>query len=179
MPDKDGIPDSRQVPGALSLGINFLAADRLTLKRHSGGALMLELEDEVVYVDVSCRLAFPISDPGRFLEFRDRGNDVIGMVEHVRDLDRRSLEVLEQELERSYFIPRILAVEEMRRVAGAQRFIADTDRGPATFYVLNPHDDITHLSDGRLRIKDGFGNMYEILPWQLDQTSRDKVERIL
>lgn len=179
MPERTGNGSHSAPPTALALSLKFLDPNRLTLSRHKDGALLLEIKDEVVYIDVTCRLAFPISEPSRFLEFRDHGNKVIGVIDHVRDLDGKSLDVLEQELERSYFIPRVIEVEEMKSDAGAQRFVVETNRGPATFYVLNPHDDITRLSDGRLRLLDGFGNMYEILPWELDEASRDKVERIL
>ena len=170
---------SHDEPEPLALNINFLDPENLRLYRDEEDRLLLEIKDKVVYIDVSCRLAFPISDPTRYLELRDEGGEPIGMVERIAHLDRESRKAFEEEIRRSYFVPRIIRVEEMKRDIGALRFEAETDRGPVKFFVLNAHEDITHLSDGRVRIQDGFKNIYEILPWELDATSRQKVERII
>lgn len=179
MTDADNKVPERRAPAPLELDIEFLDPERVHLRRDRGDRLLLEITDKVVYVDVSCRLAFPITCPGRYMELRDAGGEPIGMIDRVAKLDRESRHAFEEEIRRSYFVPKITRVEEMTRDVGALRFEVETDRGPAKFFVLNPHEDITHLSDGRVRIQDGFKNVYEILPGELDDTSRQKVERII
>ena len=161
------------------LTLEFLDPHSILFTRASSGNLMLEIKDKVVYLDVRIRRAFPVSDPDHFIEVRTRDGTYIGMIESFSALSEHNRGMVAEEIERSYLVPVITAVHEADDKHGSLFLDVATTRGPAKIYVFHPHDDIVHLRDGRLRIKDALGNAYEIRPRLLDSQSLARVERYI
>ena len=70
-------------------------------------------------------------------------------------------EVLTHELERLYFLPKIVRIRGVTEEYGVLRVEVDTDKGPRTFEVRT-REHIRFLPNGRILLRDLDGNRYEI-----------------
>ena len=130
-------------------------------------------------VDVRVRRAFPWSQPGSFISVRDgEGNELL-LIDSLEQLDGARRRVIESALADGSFVPRIVAVEDVDVRFGYQQWTVRTDRGAAQFRVQE-REDIRFLSDGRFRIKDADGTVYEMVSLaDLDEASRRAVEPLI
>ena len=109
--------------------------------------------------------AFPLTGPGAMVSLRDEEGDEIGILDNVARLDPASREVMKGELERSYFMPVISDIVDIREELGVVTWEVETDRGPRTFQVRNVRQSIRKMANRRLVIKDVDGNRYEVRDW--------------
>ena len=144
---------------------NFLidAASMRILKTEKG---RLELHhDGRVQAVGSIVAAFPLTRPGTMVSLRDEEGDEIGVLDSVAQLDAASQEVMREELERSYFMPVIGDILDVREELGVVTWEVETDRGPRTFQVRNVRQNVRKMGNRRLVIKDVDGNRYEVRDW--------------
>jgi hypothetical protein len=165
--------------GGARFTLEFLDPQKITFRRVPSGALMLDIKDYVAYLDVRVKKAFPVTDPDHYIEIRARDWTYLGMIHSFAALDQANQKLITEELEKSYIIPIITSVIELREEHGSLYVSAETTRGPAAIYVFHPHDDIVHLKDRRLRIKDVLDNVYEMRPWLLDPESQEKISKLI
>jgi len=175
-PEFEGLVDAE---GAVRLTLDFIDPETATFERAQSGALMLNIKDKVTYLDVRIRKAFPVTYPEHYIEVRDRDNKYIGMIHSLSALTDENRHRVLEEIEKSYIIPVVTSIQEMRMERGSLQLTVTTNRGPATLYVFHAHENVMHLSDGRLRVTDALENIYEIRPWALDPMSLSHIEKIL
>lgn len=143
------------------------------------GRLVLRRPGRDDVVDVRVRRAFPWSAPDRLISIRDAEGKELLLVDSLEPLDDGRRTILERALADASFVPRITAVEEVDVRFGYQQWKVRTDRGPAEFRVQE-REDIRFLPDGRFRIKDADGTVYEMVSLaELDQASRRAVEPLI
>ena len=95
----------------------------------------------------------------------------------MAELDPSSRQVLEAELERIYFTPRIPRIHSIEVNFRIPKWEVETDRGRRVFEISSSRSDIRALGGGRVLIRDADGNQYEIPDYRrLDQASRVLVE---
>jgi len=129
--------------------------------------------------DVRVRRAFPWSEPSAFVSIRDAEGKELLLIDSLEPLDDRRRSVIERALGDASFIPRITAVQDVDVRFGYQQWKVKTDRGPAEFRVQE-REDIRFLPDGRFRIKDADGTVYELVRLdELDEASRRAVEPLI
>ena len=76
-------------------------------------------------------------------------------------------------------VPRITSIQGLDVRFGYQQWTVTTDRGPIEFRVQE-REDIRFLPDGRFRIKDADGNVYEMPRVdELDEGSRRAIESLI
>lgn len=109
--------------------------------------------------------AFPLTRPARMVSLRDEEGAEIGLLEDVRQLDPDSQRVIREELERSYFMPRITDVFDIREELNVVIWEVETNRGPRKFEVRHVRQNVRRMGRRRLVIKDVDGNRYEIRDW--------------
>jgi len=132
---------------------NLIPDDRGRLKLTRPG------QDDVE--DVRLRRAFPWSGPGKFISIRTHEGKEILLIDDLASLQLDLRTLVEKTLADTSFIPRILSVDRVDTQFGYQEWSVQTDRGPASFRVQE-REDIRFLGDGRFRIKDADGNIYEL-----------------
>ena len=143
------------------------------------GRLVLKRPGKDDVVDVRLRRAFPWSQPGRLVSVRDSEGKELLLIDDLEPLDDGRRRILEQSLGDASFIPRITAVQDVDVRFGFQQWKVKTDRGPAEFRVQE-REDIRFMPDGRFRIKDADGTVYEMVRLEdLDEASRRAVEPLL
>lgn len=153
-----------------------MAADTFALEADEQGRLVLRRPGEEDAVGVQVRRAFPWSDPMRHISVRDADGQEILRIEDLAEVEGPTRRVIEGELARWSFIPRIQRVVSVEVRFGFQQWRVETDRGEIAFRVQE-REDIRFLGDGRFSIKDVDGCVYELPPLdQLDEKSRRAVE---
>ncbi|HHN47020.1 MAG TPA: DUF1854 domain-containing protein [Planctomycetes bacterium] len=174
------IPDTAaQAGGDIRFSIEYLDPETLSFERTPAGTLRLHVRDKACWLDVRIGRAFPVTNPEHYIEVRARDNTSIGMIFALAAISEANRRLVAEEIEKSYVVPIITSIAEMREEQGTLYMAVDTDRGKSVLYVFHPHDDIVHLRDGRLRIKDALDNIYEIRPWMLDQASLKLIDKLV
>ena len=149
------------------------------LDRDEQGRLVLRRPGKDDVVDVRVRRAFPWSARDRYVSIRDGEGKELLLIESLEPLDDGQRRTIEQSLSDASFIPRITPVQDVDVRFGYQQWKVKTDRGPAEFRVQE-REDIRFLPDGRFRIKDADGTVYEMVRLdELDEASRRAVEPLL
>jgi hypothetical protein len=143
------------------------------------GRLVLKRPGKDDVVDVRLRRAFPWSQPGRLVSVRDSEGKELLLIDDLESLDDGRRKTIERWLGDTSFLPRIVSVIDVDVRFGYQQWKVRTDRGPAEFRVQE-REDIRFLPDGRFRIKDADGTVYEMVRLdELDEASRHAVEPLI
>ena len=155
------------------------AVEPFDLSVDEQGRLVLRRPGKEDVVDVRLRRAFPWSKPAGFVSIRDAEGKELILLEDLEQVGGGRRTTMEQWLAGASFIPRIVAVEDVDVRFGYQQWKVRTDRGPAEFRVQE-REDIRFLPDGRFRIKDADGTVYEMVNLsELDEASRRAVEALV
>ena len=152
--------------------MRFLEPDRLQLARTVGRVLTLAVAGEERYEHVDAYRVFPLSDGERWISLRVHGGSEIGIVRRPEQLPEEQRRLLDEELERRYFTPRILTIESLVEKFGESHWRVVTSAGPCRFRVRNDHTQIREIVASALLISDVDGNRYllehrERLPRQI------------
>lgn len=127
----------------------------------SAGVTRMTLENDRSWVKVSVARAFPLSDPDHYLGFLDGGGKDIGLLHDPGLLDGESRRVVDEELEKRYFVPVVERVLSVKEEFGAVYWKVETDRGEKEIVVRNLRDNLQELSSIRVIITDVDGNRFE------------------
>jgi hypothetical protein len=149
-----------------------VATDQVKLQRPDDGADVVLLLNGEHYQIGRIASAFPISSSLNNIAFFNEEGEEIGVMKEVNCLDEQSRQILKEELEKAYFMPRIQAVLRMDESLGVESWTVETDKGERTFEVRDPRRNVRRISGRRVLIKDVDGNRYEVPNWAaLDKKS--------
>lgn len=151
--------------------LEYLDASKVSISRNAFAELVVQLPDGSTHTKVEPVRSFPLSETVRFITLLDSEGDEIGIVEDARKLAPQSQDVLIEELEKRYFMPRITKINSLDGQFGVTLWDVETTQGPVEFGMRTRYDIVT-LGNGRVLIKDADGNRYEIENYnKLDQKS--------
>ena len=140
----------------------------------------MQIADHCCYARVRVVLAFPLSDTRHYLSFVDWNEREIGMVEHLDDLEPETRRIVNEEIRRRYFTPRITRIKRVRWLFGSISFEVETDRGPRSFDIRGRRSNIVAIGPRRYLLTDMDGNRYEIPDVdKLDPSSYSRIEGLL
>ena len=145
----------------------FLDPERIRFFRTGGDAVRLSVADpqigeERTYLSVQIARAFPLSDSERYIGLRDSADKDIGMLLSLDGLAADSKAVVEEELSRRYFLPRVLTINKVKKEYETVTFDVVTDRGPRVYTVQNMRESSQEIQPGRVLITDRTGARFEI-----------------
>lgn len=124
--------------------------------------------------------SFPLTNPDDYLAVRDTtGNrrEEIGLISSIHIFDADTVALLNEELNRRYFIPEITKLYSMKEKYGYHYTEAQTSAGRIKFVLNNPSNNIRSLEDGRILITDTDGNCFCLRdPKKLDKASYRIIE---
>jgi len=156
--------------------LTILNPTHLRICADAFGDLTLEMQNGEVHTAISPVLAFPITTKSHFIILKDKEGEELGIIQNADDLDSKSLNVLNDELKRVYFTPKIILVNAIEERNHIPKWDVETDRGPRVFEIRTSRD-VRVLGDGRILIRDADGNRYEIPDYRkLDNISQAIVE---
>ncbi len=150
---------------------NLIRNDKMQLVLRRPG------EDDVV--DVRVRRAFPLSLLTELISVRSSEGKELLMIDSLDSVTGPTRQLIDSSLSDTTFVPRVTCVRDVDVRFGYQEWTVETDRGPANFRVQE-REDIRFMPDGRFRIKDADGNVYEMESLDaLDARSRKAVEPLV
>lgn len=153
---------------------------RIRLFREPAWHLRMTIEGDRSYLRVKIVRAVPLSEPDRYICFLDAKDEVICMVEDVRELRAEDQAIIREELARRYMTSRIERIHSIRSEYGVSYWEVTTDRGPREFVVKNVGEDARWLDEKRVLIQDVDGNRFEVADLgALDKRSRGLMEMVL
>ncbi|MEZ4699083.1 MAG: DUF1854 domain-containing protein [Rhodothermales bacterium] len=141
--------------------LEMLDPARLTFFRH-GAALRLTVAGDRSYLSVAVLRAFPLSEPARFLSLRDGEGKEIGVLAEPAALGEADRLIVEDALERRYFVPEVTRILAAKERFGTVDWTVQTNRGERRFTTQNLRENSTRPAPGRLILSDIDGNRYDI-----------------
>ena len=159
--------------------VRYLGPDDFELVRTEGGGLRLTLKDEKTVLRVKAKRSFPFSFPTKYISLRDGNDEEIGIIADLGRLSKQYRRWIEDDLEIRYFTPRVKAIKLIRYRFGGVEWHVDTDCGFKRLITKGIHDTMTEVEPGRYVITDVDGNRYEVFTEQIDQPSREKLDRLI
>lgn len=144
----------------------FLDPTTVTLFRTGGDAVRATVADpqvapERTWIQVQIARAFPLSLENEYIGLRDAKDRDIGMLRRLDGLDAESRRIVDEELARRYFLPKVMRVKKVRREYETVTWEVDTDKGPRVFHVQNLRESVHEMGGGRVLITDRTGSRYE------------------
>lgn len=143
-----------------SFALRILEPERTHIFR-VGGVSRLTIEGDRSWTKVAAARAFPLSNPDRYIGFLDGAGKDIGLLVDPGLLDHESRRILDEELERRYFVPVVERVLSVREEYGAVYWNVVTDRGTREIVIRNVKDNLQELSGSRIILTDVDGNRFE------------------
>lgn len=164
-----------------ALEFKYLEPSTVRLFRGPSGAARLVINGgEKSYLRVMVTRAFPISEPNRYIGFLDGDGKDIGMVEDVRKLDPESRKIVDEELQKRYFLPVIKNITRLNHEFDMAYFEVETDRGHRDFSLRGHAENCVEVSPYRYIIEDVDGSRFEIPDIRkLDKRSQNLLAMIL
>ena len=151
--------------------LEYLDTSKVSISRNAFAELVVQLPDGSTHTRVEPVRSFPLSETVRFITLLDSERNEIGIVEDARKLPPQSRDVLLEELEKRYFMPKITKINSLDGQFGVTQWDVETTQGNVEFGMRTRYDIVT-LGNGRVLIKDADGNRYEIENYnKLDQKS--------
>ncbi len=153
--------------------LEYLEPCKLTFDKR-GDALILTVQDDRTYLKVRPVRAFPLTEMNEYIGLLDAiAGREIGMIRDLRDVDCHTRQLIQAELTKRYFIPKISRIVEAKREFGTIYWDVETDRGQRHFIMRGIRDSIHEIEPGRYLMIDIDGNRFEI-PQLADLTARSQ-----
>ncbi len=164
-----------------------LTPENAAFTRSAGGLISLEITkpngEKEFFERVTAVRSFPITDPDYYISIREpdsrnreKGNE-IGLIENINIFDKATVALLNSELDKRYFTPKITKITSLKEKLGHIYWDVVTDAGKFSFVVRNAGSNIRTLEDNRVLVFDIDGNCFEIPnPDKLDKASYKKIE---
>ena len=160
--------------------VRVLDASRVRLFRTPEGIPRAVIEDELCCLHVKAHCSFPLSNPDEYVSLRDGANREVGLIEHLNQLDPASRRIVEEEIERRYFLPEITAVYRLEGHFGTYDWEVETDRGRRSFLVRGRSEKIVYMPPRHVIITDVLGNRYQVSDYShLDRRSMLLLYKVL
>lgn len=152
--------------------LRILEARRLRITRDEFRRLRVMVDGQTEHIDLRPAPVFPISAMASYLSLVDEKGKEVLLLRDPENLDPDSLRVLQEEISRTYFVPRITRIYHIEDAHGAARWEVETDRGFRVFDIRD-REDVRFIGRTRLLLQDADGNRFEIADINaLDERSR-------
>jgi hypothetical protein len=142
----------------------IIRAGAVRFERDPKGAVWM-VRDETRTPVSSVVAAFPLSHRESMVSVRDSEGEEIGILDDLHSLDDPSRAVVEYELDRTYFMPRIIDIIEIDEALNVVEWFVETNKGPRRFQAHSVQKNVRRIGHRRLVIKDVDGNRYEVQDW--------------
>jgi hypothetical protein len=159
---------AEDVPAMADASFDLVLLDpiRVTLFRTGGSSVRATVTDPILgadrsYLRVHIARAFPLSMQDRYIGLRDGDDKDIGMLVTLDGLDTASRSLVDEELERRYFVPQVQRVVSVKEEFGNVTWEVETDKGPRRFIVQNIRESVQEITPTRVLVTDKDGVRYE------------------
>ncbi len=154
-----------ETPSVRSLsGVLFLTRENAAFRK-SGDFLALDLKTEsgeTSHARVFLHRCFPFDSADAFISVLDRDSTEIGLIRTLDALDNASRALVEEELARKYFCPKITQITSIKEKFHFSHWCVATELGTLEFTVRDTYRSMLRIGAERVFISDVDGNRYEI-----------------
>ena len=128
---------------------------------------------------VTVKRAFPFEAPDEFIVLADEEDKDLGFIRALSERTPEERALLEKELSRRYFMPKIEKILKVTDRFGFSYWSVETDKGHMEFSVKDTFKSLIRLGD-RLIVTDADGSRYDLPSISaLDKRSRKKIDLYL
>lgn len=86
----------------------------------------------------------------------------IGIIRRLSDFDENQAEIVRRELQKRYFIPDIIKVNEVKDEFGHTMWKTETSAGEREFTVTDMSSNVFNMGNNKIMLTDVYGNRYYI-----------------
>lgn len=159
--------------------IKYIAPEDAYFYKNNGGFIGLKLGDKD-YGRVSLHRAFPFSHGNNYICVKDKEGKEIGLMKDFEEFPESSAELIMEELERRYFLPKIDKINSIKEEFGYSYWDVATNLGDKRFTIKKDNSSFFNVKDNRILVIDVDGNRYEISDYtRLDLKSYRLIELLL
>lgn len=159
---------------------HYITHDNAEFVNHDGFITMKSNGEET---RVILHLLFPYDEKTKLVSVLNESSAEIGMISDIEDFQGESLLAIKKELERKYFLRKIVEILEIKDKRGVTTWkvhTSDLGEDILEFSIKDTYGSIYKLTDNRLIINDMDGNKYEIADvTKLPKESYRKIELYL
>ena len=141
-----------------------LGPEQIRFERTEGDLVRAILAGGSRHEPVDFYRAFPFSAPDDLVAVRDAAGAELGLLAPLETFPSAGRQLIEGELRRRYFAPRITAITALEERFGQSHWQVETEAGATRFTVQNEHANLRDLPDGTLLLIDVDGNRYRLAP---------------
>lgn len=144
------------------------------------GLLMVRIREKDFEGRAFLSLAFPFKTETEYICVQNEAKEEVGMIRALSDFDEDTKNLIQEELKKKYFAPKILKIVKLEEKFGSSFWDCETDYGLRKFTVKDPHRSILRLGEDRAYVVDVDGCRYEIESLErMDKKSHSKIELYL
>jgi len=160
--------------------IRYITPDTAKFEKTAGGFVSLSIKPDEYYKRVNLYRSFPHRETRKYISVRNSEGKEIGIIKCIDDFSKEEVAIIEEELNRRYFMPIITKINSIKTEFGFFYWDVETDAGPKMFTINGGHSSVISITETRLLIIDTGGNRYEIENYQkLDTKSLKLVEPLI
>ena len=157
----------------------YLTPDIARVHLGNLGALHVTVLKEQIYGGVYAAYAFPVRHPDRYISLRQmnsKGEEIeVGIIRDLSEFPAPARRLVQEALERHYFIHIIDRINHIRWRYGFLFFDVQTNKGPAEFLMRWQHDRAVDYGQGGKMLLDVDENRY-LVPDVSALTPRERGE---
>lgn len=137
--------------------------------------------EEKEWERVFLHAAFPFDMPNAYISVLDKDQKEIGMIRELSACEKETQEILQRELARKYYAPRITRILSVKERYGFSYWNVDlTDAKDFSFTVQDTYRSMLKVTHTHIFVNDVDGNRFEIPDVEaLDRASYKKIELYL
>jgi hypothetical protein len=140
----------------------YLDPNNTIIETAPDGTLRSVVEGDRCGLRLEAMRAFPLSYPRRYIVLRDGAGKEIGIIENLDALPPAPRKLIEEQLHRRYFLPRVTAINFVVERFGSAQWELETDRGRRSVATGMMNEAVSEIEPGRYLITDVENNRYEI-----------------
>jgi hypothetical protein len=167
-------------PATESVEPSFLNGEEVFFARPSAdGPLRVTLAENYSLTDAEMVRCFPMTDPERWIEIRERNGKTLGILRDLTKLEKDQHRLVVEALNARYILPRILRIIQLYDKFHCFHWVVETDRGPREFRMGPPRECLRRRGAECWEISDQTGCRYEIQDLsRMDTHSRALFEQV-
>jgi hypothetical protein len=170
--EKGGLADFEQ--------LKYLDPENSTFIRTEGGFLSLHVEPDRNYPRVNLFRSFPFTAERTYISVREPEGEEVGIIRNLDDFPREVVALLDEEIDRRYFLPLIEKINSIKEEFGYSYWDVETNSGSRRFTIKRDQNSLIPVRGNRLLVIDVDGNRFEISDYKkLDAKSYRTIETLL
>lgn len=159
--------------------IKYLTPENCRFEVSENGFIKASI-DGAESVRVYLYRAFPHDMADKYVSVTDSDKNEYGIIRDLSVFGEEMSRILLTDLDRRYFIPKILEITALEEKFGNSYWDIKTDIGEKTITVKDTFKSIIRIGEDRAMVSDEDGNRYEIVSLEgLDRKSLRRIELFL